>query len=128
LEDGASYASDNGEGEIMGLFADRQKRISVRVAANGAMDLQTLTHEYGHYVWFHVLSKDDRKQYKDLYKRQSASRALVSNYAETNLEEGFVEAFAYYIQRPDTLKARDAASFQYLAAWAAVHASAAPQS
>lgn len=121
LEDGASYESDNGDGEIMGLFADRQKRISVRVASNGAMDLQTLTHEYGHYVWFHVFSKDDRKQYKELYKRQAASRALVSNYAETNLEEGFAEAFAFYIEQPDKLKSRDSASFQYLTNWVATH-------
>lgn len=128
LEDGASYASGNGDGEIMGLFAERQKRISLRVAANGAMDLQTLTHEYGHYVWFHLLGKDDRKQYRGLYKRQAASRALVSNYAETNLEEGFAEAFAFYIQQPAVLKDKDPVSFQFLADWAAARQTIDPQS
>lgn len=127
LEDGASYASDNGDGEIMGLFAERQKRISLRVAPSGAMDLQTLTHEYGHYVWFHLLGKDDRKQYRALYKRQAASRALVSNYAETNLEEGFAEAFAFYVRQPAVLKSRDAASFQFIADWAAARQAAAPR-
>lgn len=128
LEDGTSYESDSGDGEIMGLFANRQKRISVRVASNGAMDLQTLTHEYGHYVWFHVFSKDDRKHYKELYKRQMGLRALVSDYAETNLEEGFAEAFAFYIQQPDKLQSRDSASFQFLTNWVAAHQSACPQS
>lgn len=119
LEDGASYASALGDGEITGLFAERQKRISLRVSPDGTFDQQTLTHEYGHYVWFHRLTKNDRKQYRGLYKRQAETRALVSNYAETNLEEGFAEAFAFYIQQPAVLKAKDPVSFQFLAEWAA---------
>lgn len=52
----------------------------------------------------------------------AASHTLVSDYADTDLEEGFAEAFAFYIQRPDTLKARAAASSGFLRDWETRHA------
>lgn len=122
LADGTSYAGDKGNGQIDGLFVNSKKlRISVRTSPAGAVDLQTLTHEYGHYVWFHLLSKDDRKRYRGIYRRQSETRQLISEYAMTNTEEGFAEAFAFYINQPDLLARRDAASFEFLAVWAAAH-------
>ncbi len=87
----------------------------MRVAANGAIDLQTLSHEYGHFVWFHVLTKDERKQYRSIYNSQAKKHQLVSDYAQTNLEEGFAEAFAFFTTSPETLKGIDAASYDFLA-------------
>lgn len=125
LEDGTSYAGGNGE--ILGVFAERQKRISLRVSPAGGVDLQTLTHEYGHYVWFHLLNTRDRKQYRGIYKRQAQTRALVSHYAGTNLEEGFAEAFAFYVRQPARLQAKDPISFRFLADWAAARRRPFPQ-
>ena len=113
LSDGTSYA-DSSDGEIDGLFVERQKRISVRVNPAGGVDMETLSHEYGHYVWFHLFDKCKRGEYRAIYKQQSRLHELVSDYAATNLEEGFAEAFAYFLVDPAKLNAADPASYRFL--------------
>ena len=113
--DSASSHADN-EG-IDGIFEDDPPRITLRLPAGTAPDVATFAHEYGHYVWFHRLSKDDRKAYEAIYKHQKDARKLITPYAETNVEEGFAEAFSAYVNTPAALQKRDPLSFDFLRAW-----------
>jgi hypothetical protein len=120
LRDGTSYANSSA-GEIDGLFDNRHMKISLRVGPGGDFDQETLTHEYGHYVWFHILSRSDREAYRSIYDRQRRANSLVTDYASVNLEEGFAEAFAYFIVDPAKLKQGDQASFAFLSTWVSAH-------
>lgn len=110
----ASHTDDDGDGDIDGVFESDPDRIALRLPADGGPDLFTFAHEYGHYVWFHLLSKDDRKRYEAIYNRQRAAHRLVTHYAETDLEEGFAEAFSFYACEPQFLAHRDLLSYQFL--------------
>ncbi|MDR3710338.1 MAG: hypothetical protein P4L33_18730 [Capsulimonadaceae bacterium] len=118
LADGTSYAASSA-GVIDGLFDNRHMRISLRINAQGGFDRVTLTHEYGHYVWFHVFDSSDRNAYRNIYNRSRSAHCLITDYAGVNLEEGFAEAFAFFITDPDGLRAKDQASFDFLAQWSA---------
>lgn len=115
-QDQSSHADDDG---IDGVFEDDPARITLRVPASGQPDLSTFAHEYGHYVWFNLLNRDDRRRYESLYKKQKALHHLVTRYAQTNVEEGFAEAFSVYANEPPLLLRRDAASYQFLSQWTA---------
>ena len=107
------------EGEIDGVFEDNPPRITLRVPETGDPDTFTFAHEYGHYVWFDLLTRDDRKRYEAVYKKQKAAHHLVTRYAATDAEEGFAEAFSFYVSEPPLLQRRDPASYQFLNLWAA---------
>ncbi len=109
-----SHADD---GSIDGIFEDDPPRITLRLPRGEAPDVATFAHEYGHYVWFHRLSKDDRNAYESLYKRQKDARRLITPYAQTNVEEGFAEAFSAYVNTPAALQKRDPLSFDFLRTW-----------
>lgn len=106
--------TDDGDGDIDGIFESDPDRIALRLSDTGTVDLFTFAHEYGHYVWFHLLSKDDRSRYEAVYDRQRAAHRLVTRYAATDLEEGFAEAFSFYACEPLMLSHRDQQSFQFL--------------
>ena len=118
-QDQSSYADD---GEIDGVFEDNPPRITLRLSADGLPDLYTFAHEYGHYVWFDLLTKDDKKRYENLYRKQRAAHHLVTRYAATDMEEGFAEAFSFYANEPPLLRHRDPLSYQFLSQWAALPA------
>ena len=107
------------DGDIDGVFEDGPVRITLRVPASGRPDLYTFAHEYGHYVWFDLLSRDDKKHYESLYRKQKAQHHLVTRYAQTDVEEGFAEAFSFYANDPALLLRRDALSSQFLSQWPA---------
>ncbi len=109
-----SHADDGG---IDGIFEDAPPRITLRLPAGTAPDVATFAHEYGHYVWFHRLSKDDRSAYEGLYNRQKDAHRLITPYAQTNAEEGFAEAFSAYVNTPNALQKRDPLSFEFLRTW-----------
>jgi hypothetical protein len=111
--------SHTDDGTIDGIFEDKPPRITLLVPDNGNPDLFTFAHEYGHYVWYDLLTKDDRKRYETVYKKQRVGRHLVTRYAETDVEEGFAEAFSFYALEPPLLRHRDGASYQFLSAWPA---------
>lgn len=113
-----SHTGDDGDGDIDGVFESGPDRIALRLPATGDLDTFTFAHEYGHYVWFHLLNKDDRKRYERLYDHQRVTHHLVTRYAETDLEEGFAEAFSFYVCEPVMLARRDAESSQFLSRWA----------
>ncbi len=49
------------------MFESDPDRMALRLPASGELDVFTFAHEYGHYVWFHLLSKDDRSRYESIY-------------------------------------------------------------
>ncbi len=104
-------------GDIDGVYESHPDRMTLRLAGEHGIDMFTFAHEYGHYVWFSLFSDDDRRRYEALYKRRRAAGHLVTRYAETGVEEGFAEAFSFYVAQPPILAARDPASFQFLSQW-----------
>jgi hypothetical protein len=118
--------SHTDDGEIDGIFEDNPPRITLRLSADGLPDLYTFAHEYGHYVWFDLLSDVDKKRYESVYKKQKAAHHLVTRYASTGLEEGFAEAFSFYANEAPLLRHRDPLSYQFLNQWVAPGAAATP--
>lgn len=51
-----------------------------------------LCHEYGHYIWFRMLTHEEQEAYEALWKSE-APFYYASDYAATNAKEGFAEAF-----------------------------------
>jgi hypothetical protein len=111
--------SSSDDDDIDGVFENDPPRITLRLPSSGEPDMFTFTHEYGHFVWFDLMSKDDRKEYEAIYKKQHAAHHLVTRYAATDLEEGFAEAFSFYINEAPVLQHRDPASYAFLSQWQA---------
>lgn len=109
--------SQDDDDEIDGIFVDHPPRILLRIPDSGAIDFSTFAHEYGHYVWFKLLSKGDRKRYSALYDKQKAAHRLITDYAADSLEEGFAEAFSADIVAPAALLHQDPLSYRFLAEW-----------
>lgn len=110
-------SQDDNNDEVDGVFVDHPPRITLRVPEPGTVDFDTLAHEYGHYVWFDLLSKSDRKRYKAIYDKQKAAHKLITGYAAENVEEGFAEAFAADTNAPLSLLHQDPLSYRFLAEW-----------
>lgn len=111
----SSGSDDNAE--IDGVFEGDPDRIALRLPASGTLDMYTFAHEYGHFVWFHLLSRDDRRRYEGIYNKQRTAHHLVTRYASTDLEEGFAEAFSFYASEAPLLARRDPLSFQFFNQW-----------
>ena len=109
--------SEESDGEIDGVFTDNPPQIYLRVSDPAQIDYATFAHEYGHYVWFDLLTKDDQKRYKAIYERQKAAHRLITDYAGESLEEGFAEAFSADIVDPASLLHQDPLSYQFLSRW-----------
>lgn len=110
-------SSHAGDGEIDGVFEADPDRITLRVPASGQPDLYTFAHEYGHYVWFNLLGRDDKRRYEAIYRKQKAAHHLVTRYAQTDVEEGFAEVFSFYANDAPLLLRRDPLSSQFLSQW-----------
>ena len=72
------------------------------------------THEYGHFVWNTILNDHERSRYTRIWRNQSRAHHLVTEYASDSEEEGFAEAFAYFLRKPTQLQRRDPASLRFL--------------
>jgi hypothetical protein len=101
------YQADPASDEMAG-------RITLRRSLRGENAALVFTHEYGHYVWANVLSGADRLHYRRIWREQKRSGELVTEYAADSDEEGFAEAFAYFIRRPKALRRADARSWRFL--------------
>jgi len=117
----SSHAAPEDESDIDGIFENDPPQITLRLPSTGEADPLTFAHEYGHYVWFRLLSREDRRRYEGLYDHQRAAHRLVTHYADAGLEEGFAEAFSFYAAAPQVLQRRDPLSCQFLAQWDAGH-------
>lgn len=71
------------------------------------------THEYGHFVWDEMLTNSERAHYTRIWRAQKRAHHLVTEYARDSDEEGFAEAFAYFLRKPAQLQKRDPASLQF---------------
>jgi len=122
-EDRQQHQSSNAgdTSDIDGVFEDSPPRVTLRMNGDSMPDMFTFAHEYGHYVWFDLFSGADRKRYEAIYKRQRAQHHLVTAYASTDLEEGFAEAFSFFVADPASLNHRDADSGRFLTAWTTSH-------
>ncbi len=89
-------------------------QITLRQSLHGENAALVFAHEYGHYVWADVLSTSDRARYRRIWREQRRANSLVTEYAEAGDEEGFAEAFAYFLRRPDYLHRMDLISWRYL--------------
>jgi hypothetical protein len=97
---------------IDGIYQDTIPTITLR--GSSANIEHNFTHECGHHVWQDVLTAAQRAAYTKIYTAQRASHHLVSQYAAVSVEEGFAEAFAYYVMQQSTLSKNDPLSMAYL--------------
>ena len=111
------HAGGDDAGDIDGVYESHPDRLALRLTTPQSLDMFTFAHEYGHYVWFHLFDDADRRRYEAVYKRQRDAGHLVTRYAQTDLEEGFAEAFSFYAAEPPMLAVRDPASFRFLTQW-----------
>ena len=114
---GAQSDSEDDDEEIDGVFVNDPPQIFLRVPPSGDLDFDTFAHEYGHYVWFNLLTKNDRKQYEALYQKQKSAHKLITDYAAESVEEGFAEAFSADMNAPAILLHQDPLSYQFLSEW-----------
>jgi hypothetical protein len=110
-------SADSSDGDIDGVFQDGPPNITLRLPNDGVPDTLTFAHEYGHFVWFDMLTKDERKHYTAIYDRQKAAHRLVTDYSYDCVQEGFAEAFSYYASCPAVLKQKDPLSAAFLTQW-----------
>jgi hypothetical protein len=89
-------------------------RITLRESLHGENATLVFVHEYGHYVWSNVLTGADRVRYRRIWREQKRIGNLITEYAGDSDEEGFAEAFAYFIRRPAMLRRLDARSSRFL--------------
>ncbi len=97
-----------------GQQEDDSATITLRDTLSGEEAVLVFTHEYGHHVWDEILTNGERARYERLWRQQKRAHRLVTEYAGDSEEEGFAEAFAYYLRRPTRLRQRDPASWQFL--------------
>ena len=124
--DGKDDTDAGNDVDVDGTFDTNPDVITVRQEADGQPDRWTFAHELGHAVWAHTLSRADRKQYSSLYDGQKRAHHLVTRYAAQDAEEGFAEAYSFYVCAPPMLAARDMQSFQFFTHFVRRRASARP--
>jgi hypothetical protein len=72
--------------------------------AGTGKDLENLYHEYGHYLWEEVLSKNDRDDYIRVWK---STGTYTSVYAMTDgASEDFAESYSAYLVDTDKLHSK----------------------
>ena len=89
-------------------------QITLRQSLRGENAALVFTHEYGHYIWSNLLTSADRAWYHRVWRDQKRNNSLITEYAGESDEEGFAEAFAYYIRKPSKLRHVDGRSFAYM--------------
>lgn len=110
----------NGDTVVDGCYQNRRgseddtARIFLSDALRGEEVALVFAHEYGHFVWDELLNDRQRDSYYLLWREQKKAEHLVTEYAAESEEEGFAEAFSYFLRKPDTLQKRDPASTKFL--------------
>lgn len=100
------------------LKADVEEGIPARIFLSETLQGESaglvFVHEYGHFVWHSILSNSQRNRFRRLWREQSVQGILVTDYAGVSVEEGFAEAFSFFIRRPETLRYQDFRSLMFL--------------
>ncbi|MDR3709371.1 MAG: hypothetical protein P4L33_13810 [Capsulimonadaceae bacterium] len=110
----AHMSSNDAADAIDGIFEDGPPTITLRGATDQCALPFTFVHEFGHFFWQNGLTKTDRSRYGEVYSKQKRAHSLITEYAATDVHEGFAEAFSYYILSKTTLRHRDPLSCAYL--------------
>jgi hypothetical protein len=95
---------------IDGVYDGDLSTITLRLAFPNADISATFAHEYGHFVWQRIFTKEQRKRYEQEYKAELRARNLISTYAAVSVEEGFAETFSAYVLTPSAVAAKCPAS------------------
>jgi len=110
----ASGAANIRYDAIDGVYDDDLSTIALRLTSPNDDVSATFAHEYGHFVWQRIFTKDQRKRYEQDYKAELRARNLISTYAAVSLEEGFAETFSAYVLTPSTVAVKCPASCRCL--------------
>jgi hypothetical protein len=111
-----SADQDEGDDTIDGIYEDAPPTITLRTSRNLDNLSFTFAHEYGHYVWEDLMTRQQHRAYAKIYYKERAAHHLVTTYAATELDEGFAESFSFYVMAPPILQKRDPLSYQFLCA------------
>jgi hypothetical protein len=116
---GGNNNSEDDGSVVDGCFQPGEKEgdpdtITLRESLRGSEAELVFTHEYGHFVWDARMTRAQRDQYRRLWRVLKHQGHLVTRYAGDSPEEGFAEAFAYFLRRSLTLRSRDADSWNFL--------------
>jgi len=89
-------------GKIYGWLSDRNIVITSSVIKQGEKNIQNVfAHEFGHWVWFYILSEEEKQQYRDIagtvndYDRKLLNIYML-NSDESLIAEWFAEDFRLY--------------------------------
>ena len=107
------------DGEVQGLFfldEDDEARIYLLRGMSASHEQMVLAHELGHMVWDTHLTRSEQRAYEKAFHEASGRDRLVSEYAADSIYEGFAEAFAFFVMKPDVLQRRDPVSHAALRA------------
>lgn len=107
------YRNDN----IDGVYSKSESTITLRSECDPNKLITAFAHEYGHYVWFKLLTKSQREDFKTLYNNAYSKRKLVTRYAETSIEEGFADTFMTYILDNTKLRTCDGDCYNHMSQW-----------
>jgi len=75
-----------------GIFSKVQTGSKYYSAGTGGLD--TIRHEFGHYVFENIMPKGAVTEWKKIASKDI--RKVISKYAATNIDEGFAEAFSVW--------------------------------
>lgn len=64
---------------------------------------RTLVHEWGHHIFTHLLTDDERTNFGNEWEVEGILKLLPTEYAYRNENEGFAECFATYVFHPEQL-------------------------
>lgn len=108
---------DDDDSIVDGIFLyddEGRPTITLRRSLSPADAPLVFAHELGHLVWDTHLTAGERGRFTAAYKQSKSAKRLVTDYAGESAEEGWAEAFSFFVLKPDTLRGRDPRAFDIL--------------
>lgn len=75
--------------------------------SSAELEEYVVTHEYGHHVYFELLTKNEREWWTLQWFKEAVNGNLPTNYSYSNSHEGFAEVFAGYVHRDSKVSKED---------------------
>jgi hypothetical protein len=98
---------DDDDSIVDGIFLyddEGRPTITLRRSLSPADAPLVFAHELGHLVWDTHLTAGERGRFTAAYKQSKSAKRLVTDYAGESAEEGWAEAFSFFVLKPDTLR------------------------
>lgn len=92
-----------GNPNVIGLYYNFPPRIYVDAGVSGDLWNHVCVHEYGHFVWFRLMTMEERAEYVEVWEILKKFDALPTPYSRVHPDEGFAEAFTFYCLRKSEL-------------------------